>query len=124
MPALWAWIANTAFPCSFLPELAAGKSSPRDDKGKGDGSVESGCWTEAFFITLGGPQARPQAHDSSGRDDNSIGLLKFIPPAAFLDIFPAKNVSSRLERSEVEGPAVSLPVLTHPLQPVRLGESR
>jgi hypothetical protein len=31
-------------------------------KGKGDGSIESGCWTEAFFITLGGSQA----HDSSG----------------------------------------------------------
>ncbi len=29
----------------------------RDDKGKGDGSIKSGCWTEAFFITLGGPQA-------------------------------------------------------------------
>jgi hypothetical protein len=27
----------------------------RDDKGKSDGSIESGCWTEAFFITLGGP---------------------------------------------------------------------
>ncbi|MDT7816018.1 MAG: hypothetical protein QOJ42_5934 [Acidobacteriaceae bacterium] len=27
----------------------------RDDKGKGNGSIESGCWTEAFFITLGGP---------------------------------------------------------------------
>src|ERR1700741_2835415 len=40
----------------------------RDDKGKGDRSVESGCWTEAFFITLGGPKA----HDSSSRDDNSF----------------------------------------------------
>ena len=40
----------------------------RDDKGKGDRSVESGCRTEAFFITLGGPKA----HDSSGRDDNSV----------------------------------------------------
>ena len=29
----------------------------RDDKGEGDGSIKSGCWTEAFFITLGGPQA-------------------------------------------------------------------
>ena len=28
----------------------------RDDKGKGDGSI-GGCWTEASFITLGGPQA-------------------------------------------------------------------
>jgi hypothetical protein len=37
----------------------------RDDKGNGYGSVESGCWTEAFFITLGGRRA----HDSFGRDD-------------------------------------------------------
>jgi hypothetical protein len=27
----------------------------RDDKGKGDGFIESGCWTEAFFIVLGRP---------------------------------------------------------------------
>ena len=33
----------------------------RDDKGEGDGSIKSRCWTEAFFITLGGPQA----HDYS-----------------------------------------------------------
>jgi hypothetical protein len=38
----------------------------RDDKGKGNGSIESGCRTGAFFITLGGPQA----NDHSGRDDN------------------------------------------------------
>jgi hypothetical protein len=28
---------------------------------RGQRFIESGCWTEAFFITLGGPQA----HDSS-----------------------------------------------------------
>ena len=33
------------------------ESAARDDKGEGDGSIKSGCWTEAFFITLGGPQA-------------------------------------------------------------------
>jgi hypothetical protein len=43
----------------------------RDDKGKGVGSIESGCWTEAFFISLGGPEA----HDFSGRDD------KFVEPS-------------------------------------------
>ena len=37
------------------------ESAARDDKGEGDGSIKSGCWTEVFFITLGGPQA----HDSS-----------------------------------------------------------
>jgi hypothetical protein len=40
----------------------------RDDKGKGDGSIENGCWTETFFITLGGPQA----HENSGRDDKVV----------------------------------------------------
>jgi len=29
----------------------------RDDKGEGDASMENGCWTEAIFIPLGGPQA-------------------------------------------------------------------
>ena len=37
-------------------------------KGKGNGSIESSCWTEAFFITLGGPET----HDSSGRDDKFV----------------------------------------------------
>ena len=40
----------------------------RDDKGEGGSSMESGLGQKPFFITLGGPQA----HDSSGRDDNSI----------------------------------------------------
>jgi hypothetical protein len=30
----------------------------RDDKGEGDGSIKSGCWTEVFFIILGGLQAQ------------------------------------------------------------------
>jgi hypothetical protein len=34
-----------------------GPSNTRDDKGKGNGSIESSCRTEAFFITLGGPLA-------------------------------------------------------------------
>ena len=41
-------------------------SAARDDNGEGDGSIEIGCRTEAFFITLDGPVA----HDSSGQDDN------------------------------------------------------
>jgi hypothetical protein len=40
----------------------------RDDKGEGSASMESGVGQKPFFITLGGPQA----HDSSGRDDNSV----------------------------------------------------
>jgi hypothetical protein len=34
-------------------------------KGKGDGCMESGCWTEAFLITLD----RPQAQEQLGRDE-------------------------------------------------------
>ena len=47
----------------------------RDDKGKGNGSIEIGGWTEAFFIILGGPQA----YDSSGRDDylDPVELVAF-----------------------------------------------
>ena len=47
----------------------------RDDKGEGDGSIKSGCWTEAFFITLGGPQA----HGYSGRDDKFVEPLTAVP---------------------------------------------
>jgi hypothetical protein len=39
-------------------------TTSRDDKGKGNGCTESGGWTEAFLITLDGPQA----HGNSGRD--------------------------------------------------------
>jgi hypothetical protein len=63
--------------------------------------MESGCRTETFFTTLGGPQA----HDSSGRDDNSfwrrvpIFQEKYESPLA-------TNLSSRPERSVVERAAV------------------
>ncbi len=33
-----------------------GPSNTRDDKGKGDGSIKSSCWTQAFFFAVGGPQ--------------------------------------------------------------------
>jgi hypothetical protein len=48
----WEFRRKTADPS---PSLRFG----RDDKGKGDSSIESGCRTEAFFIFLGGPQAHP-----------------------------------------------------------------
>jgi hypothetical protein len=57
-----------------LVQCHAAGNPGRDDKGKGNGSIESGCRTEAFFNTLGGPQA----HDSSGRDDNSSYTNKFV----------------------------------------------
>jgi hypothetical protein len=46
------------------------KSAARDDKGEGDASMESGCWTEGVFNHPGGPQA----HDYSGRDDKSVAM--------------------------------------------------
>ena len=52
----------------------------RDDKGKGNGSIESSCWTEAFFITLGGPQA----HDNSVEKHLQEGSAEpQVPPLRF-----------------------------------------
>jgi hypothetical protein len=66
--ALWKNISTKGpLNCRFL-------GFARDDKGKGNGSIESGCWTEAFFITLGGPQA----HDSSGRNDKFVWARRFV----------------------------------------------
>jgi hypothetical protein len=36
----------------------------RDDKGEGNGSIESGRRTEVFFIVLGGPQAQATPVDT------------------------------------------------------------
>jgi hypothetical protein len=76
----------------------------RDDKGKGNGSIESGCWTEAFFITLDGPPA----HDNSGRDDKFVAMQNalfprqiisnFVPLSMEVSPFP---LSSRLPRRAV-----------------------
>jgi hypothetical protein len=49
------------------------ESAARDDKGEGGDYMEGGGWTEAFFVTLDGPQA----HDSSGRDDNFVLSIVF-----------------------------------------------
>ena len=38
----------------------AGRRGRRNDKGKGSGFIQSGYWTEAFFVRLGGPQGRPE----------------------------------------------------------------
>jgi hypothetical protein len=90
------------FAPSFLPQLAPGKSAAptarrgrRDDKGKGCGAMESGGWSQALFITLGGPQA----HDHSGQDDKFVERLAAVPRTT--------------ERSVVEGSAVSLPTPTN-----------
>jgi hypothetical protein len=40
------------FAVSFLPQLAAGKSAARDDKGEGDLAMEGGFRPKAFFIAL------------------------------------------------------------------------
>ena len=60
----------------------------RDDKGEGDGSIKSRCWTEAFFITLGGPQA----HDYSVEKhfhERSAELQ--IPPLRFASVGMTKG---------------------------------
>jgi len=62
--------------------------------------MEGGGWTEAFFVTLGGPQAR----DSSGRDDNFVLSIVFRVPqegSAELQIprlpaTPARGLPARL----------------------------
>ena len=64
----------------------------RDDKGKADRSIKSGCWTEAFFITLGGPKA----HYSSGRDDKVATKVGDDSPWEMGD-FLATTLSSRPE---------------------------
>jgi hypothetical protein len=53
--------------------------------------MESGGWSQALFITLGGPQA----HDHSGQDDKFVERLAAVPRTT--------------ERSVVEGSAFSLP---------------
>ena len=66
------------FAVSFLPQLAAGKSAARVDKGEGDASMESGGWTEGVFHHLGWVTGRPQAHDYSGLDDKLVMELTVI----------------------------------------------
>jgi hypothetical protein len=39
-----------------------------------EGAARERRWPEPFFITMGGPQA----HDSSGRDDNSVAGVKYL----------------------------------------------
>jgi hypothetical protein len=62
---------DSVFP-GKVRETADPSASLGMTKGKGIGCTESGGWTEAFLITLDGPQA----HDSSGRD------YKFVEPFA------------------------------------------
>jgi hypothetical protein len=44
----------------------------RDDKGKGKGSIESGCWTEAFFITWVGRGPRTPRPERSGVERSAV----------------------------------------------------
>jgi hypothetical protein len=83
--------------------------------------------TSGFTVCVrtGRETAGPSTALRSGRDDNSVGLLTSIRLTA-LGRFLATELSSRPERSAVEGPAVSLPVLTqtvrHPV--TRLSSAR
>jgi hypothetical protein len=47
-------LGNTAGWICRKHEKIEKATGSRDDKGKGSGSVESGCWTDALFITSGG----------------------------------------------------------------------
>jgi hypothetical protein len=58
--------------CHFDLPTRSRESFARDDKGKGNGSIEAGSRTETFFIALGGPPA----NDSSGRDDKVVCAME------------------------------------------------
>jgi hypothetical protein len=75
----------------------------RDDKGKSDVSMESGCWTEAFLITSGGhrPVTTP-VELTILFEDRVPGFQGKYETSA------ATELSSRPERSVVERSAVSL----------------
>jgi hypothetical protein len=66
-------------------------------------------------VRTGTETAGPSTSLRFGRDDNSVGLLRSIPLAVFWALSLQNNVSSRPKRSEVEGPAVSVSVLTQTL---------
>src|SRR5580692_1813953 len=70
----------------------------RDDKGEGEASMESGCWTEGVFITLGRPRV--------GRDDKGV-LVELHFSSRCTALHSSTNLSSRPERSVVERSAVS-----------------
>jgi hypothetical protein len=50
----------------------------RDDKGKGDASMESGCWTEGVFITLGGPQAHDSSYDADSAPESPGEVVRLL----------------------------------------------
>jgi len=93
-------------------------TSSRDDKSGGGASLKIrslvGNWgLPPIFITFGWPQA----HDLSGRDDNFVMRFTYILEERLH--FSANELSSRPERSVVEGPALVFPsVLTQTLQAV------
>ena len=96
---------GTSFVISLPTRLS--ESAARDDKGKGNGSTESGCWTEAVFITLGGPQA----HDSSGPTARRTGhsrVCAFLFKERRMRSANATKVHRKSGGSVVEEPAVSL----------------
>jgi hypothetical protein len=78
-------VRGTADPSTARPTARRGR---RDDKGKSDGSMESGCLTGVFFITLGG--RRPMGN--SGRNDN----------VAWKTMFSVPKPNCHLDRSAAE----------------------
>ena len=55
--------------CSILPQLAAGKSAARDDKGETGAPMESGCWTENRVLSSTGRRSTPAGTLANHRID-------------------------------------------------------
>jgi hypothetical protein len=65
-----------------------------------------------IHILVGDSSAQENIHPEKGtnsRDDNSFAR-HILPPSKELAVNSVRNLSSRPERSEVEGPAVSVPI--------------
>ena len=79
--------------------------------------LEADASTAGYELLKGGfRSAWKSSRVRSGRYDKSVAPSTAICLTAFATAFPATELSSRPERSAVEGPAVSLPVLTQTLR--------
>jgi hypothetical protein len=62
-------------------------TTSRDDKGRGNGSIESSCRTEDFFITLGGPSS-PLVISTEAQRSGEISVLTPLPGNVFRQSVP------------------------------------
>ena len=112
----WRWRTSCAFlygkahtrPC--LAQRGRKSGYARDDKGEGHGSMESGCWTEAFFITFGGPQARPFCPATALYGSATLPFV--IPSAAEGSAVQRTFRGNVFDRAKQSGPAV-FPIPEH-----------